>query len=81
MAAQIALAQCTEDSVGQRMRRDISIGMTLQAVGMWNLDARQDQAASLGKRMEIKALSDAEAHLLDQAIARVDNRRRRVQAF
>ena len=59
MTAQIALADRAEDRVGERMRRDVGIGMPAESLLVRNLDAAEDQPAACAQRMEIEALADS----------------------
>jgi hypothetical protein len=62
MAAQVTIAQRTQNRIRQRVHRRVSIRMSPQPMGMTDLDSAEDQSASLSQGVEIEALPDPETH-------------------
>lgn len=62
MTAQVALAYRAQDSIRERMRGNVSVGMAAQSMRVGNFDTANNEPATRFERMEIKALADPETH-------------------
>ena len=60
MHADIALADGSEDGVGQRVERRVGIGMAMEFRGVRNFDAAQDHMIARLEDMEVDALAHAD---------------------
>ena len=62
MAAEVALAQRTEDRVGQRMGGDVGVGVPVEPRVMGNRYAAELERAARAHRMEVEALPYPKPH-------------------
>ncbi|SKO32072.1 Uncharacterised protein [Mycobacteroides abscessus subsp. massiliense] len=63
MAADIAQTGRTQQGIGNRMQKRISIRMTQQAFFKRNVDAAEYQISTFDQLMDIVALSDTDIHV------------------
>src|SRR5262249_28086041 len=88
MPSEIALPQRTEDRIGERMRCNVGIRMSREPALIWNLDAAQDQFATLHQWMKVEAIANPDAHRIFPLSSRrpkppccVDSAGPRIQAW
>src|SRR5208337_3894751 len=81
MPAEVTLANCTQNRVGERMRRDIRVGMASQPMTVRDLDAADHQPPPGLQRMKVEALPYSETHGHPQTPCLVDNRQAALQAL
>ena len=58
--ADVARAQRAEDGVGEGMGEDVSVGVPEKARGMLDVDAAQDELASLDEAVHVMAMADTQ---------------------
>ncbi len=59
MPADVALAERAIDRVGDRMQRDVGVGMAGELLLVGDEHAREPNAAALGERVDVEALADS----------------------